>query len=123
MRVPRAAGTNAMGGAIAQVSGEVDQVYTSHERAAAIAEATGLATTRAVEAGTDPRAAQVIDVEDLYGHSSGTTMASSQAAPKRAEERHILHRIPGPRPQPERSTRLWRSRPRWNAIPPLEGLR
>jgi hypothetical protein len=53
------------GVAIARVSGEVDHVYTRRERAAAIAEATRLATARAIEAGTDPRAIQVIEVEDL----------------------------------------------------------
>jgi hypothetical protein len=65
VRVPHAAVANAVGAAIAQVSGEVDQVYAGRSRAAAIAEATELATARAIEAGADPRTIQVIEVEDL----------------------------------------------------------
>ena len=65
VRVPHADVANAVGAAIAQVSGEVDQVYAGRSRTAAIAEATELATARAIEAGADPRAIQVIEVEDL----------------------------------------------------------
>jgi N-methylhydantoinase A/oxoprolinase/acetone carboxylase beta subunit len=65
VRVPHAAVANAVGAAIAQVSGEVDQVFTGRGRAAAIAEATELATARAIEAGADPGTIQVIEVEDL----------------------------------------------------------
>jgi hypothetical protein len=65
VRVPHAAVANAVGAAIAQVSGEVDQVFADRGREAAIEDAIELATARAIEAGADPGTIEVIEVEDL----------------------------------------------------------
>jgi N-methylhydantoinase A/oxoprolinase/acetone carboxylase beta subunit len=56
---------NAVGAAIAQVSGEVDQVFSGMGRDAAVEEATRLARTRAAEAGADPAGIEVVEIEDL----------------------------------------------------------
>jgi hypothetical protein len=56
---------NAVGAAMAQVSGEVDQVFSGIGRAEAIEQATALARERAVEAGADEQTLEVVDVEDL----------------------------------------------------------
>ena len=56
---------NAVGAAIAQVSGEVDQIFQSLPRDAAIAEARHIAEERAVNAGADRATLEVVDVEDL----------------------------------------------------------
>ena len=56
---------NAVGAAIAQVSGEIDQIFQNLSRDDAIASARRLAEARAAEAGADPGALQVVDVEDL----------------------------------------------------------
>lgn len=58
---------NAVGAAIAQISGEVDRVYSLSEisREAAIHEAQGEATRRAVAAGADPASIEIVDVEDV----------------------------------------------------------
>ncbi|MCH7906458.1 MAG: hydantoinase/oxoprolinase family protein [Chloroflexi bacterium] len=56
---------NAVGAAIAQVSGEVDQVFSDVGRAAAIDAATQLAKRRAIDAGADPATLAVVEVEDL----------------------------------------------------------
>jgi N-methylhydantoinase A/oxoprolinase/acetone carboxylase beta subunit len=56
---------NAVGAAMAQVSGEVDQVFSGVGRTDAIAAATALARTRAEEAGAAPDTLSVVDVEDL----------------------------------------------------------
>lgn len=56
---------NAVGAAIAQVSGEVDQVFSDVGRSAAIDAATGLARRRAIDAGADPATLAVVEVEDL----------------------------------------------------------
>ena len=56
---------NAVGAAIAQVSGEVDQIFQNLSREEAIATARRLAERRAVEAGADAAGLQVVDVEDL----------------------------------------------------------
>ncbi len=63
--VPHQAVANAVGAAIAQVSGEVDQIFQELSRDAAIAEATRLAEEKAVRAGADPRTLGLVDVEDL----------------------------------------------------------
>jgi N-methylhydantoinase A/oxoprolinase/acetone carboxylase beta subunit len=65
VHVPHAAVANAVGAAIAQVSGEVDQVFSGVTREVAVAEAEAIARERAVEAGADPRTVGVVDVEDL----------------------------------------------------------
>ncbi|HWV34426.1 MAG TPA: hydantoinase/oxoprolinase family protein [Thermomicrobiales bacterium] len=58
---------NAVGAAIAQISGEIDRVYSleSMSRDAAIAEAKQEATDRAVAAGADPSTVNIVDVEDV----------------------------------------------------------
>jgi N-methylhydantoinase A/oxoprolinase/acetone carboxylase beta subunit len=56
---------NAVGAAIAQVSGEVDQVFNDTGRIAAIEDATRLAKQRTVQAGADPDTLTVVEVEDL----------------------------------------------------------
>ncbi|TDI35861.1 MAG: hydantoinase/oxoprolinase family protein [Acidobacteria bacterium] len=56
---------NAVGAAIAQVSGEVDQVFSDMGRDAAIDAATKMAQERAVLAGADAETLSVVDVEDL----------------------------------------------------------
>lgn len=58
---------NAVGAAIAQISGEVDRVYSLAEvsREAALNEARGEATRRAIAAGADPASIEIVDVEDV----------------------------------------------------------
>jgi hypothetical protein len=56
---------NAVGAAIAQVSGEIDQVFQGMGRADAVAAATTLAQERAVAAGADAATLQTIEVEDI----------------------------------------------------------
>lgn len=65
VRVEHAAVANAVGAAIAQVSGEVDRVFTDVSREEAIASAERTACERGVEAGADPSSLQVVEVEDL----------------------------------------------------------
>jgi len=56
---------NAVGAAIAQVSGEVDQIFQNLGREVAIAEARRIAEERAVTAGADRATLETVDVEDL----------------------------------------------------------
>jgi len=56
---------NAVGAAMAQVSGEVDQIFQGLSRDEAIVEARRLAEERAVHAGADPATLQVVEIEDL----------------------------------------------------------
>jgi hypothetical protein len=56
---------NAVGAALAQVSGEVDQVFRNLGRETAIAKATEIATDRALGSGADAASIEVIEVEDL----------------------------------------------------------
>jgi N-methylhydantoinase A/oxoprolinase/acetone carboxylase beta subunit len=56
---------NAVGAAIAQVSGEVDQIFQNLTRDAAIGEARRIAEQRAVSGGADAGTLQVVEVEDL----------------------------------------------------------
>jgi N-methylhydantoinase A/oxoprolinase/acetone carboxylase beta subunit len=56
---------NAVGAAIAQVSGEVDQVFQDLSREAALAEARRLAEQRAVAGGARAGTLQVLEAEDL----------------------------------------------------------
>jgi hypothetical protein len=65
LHVPHQAVANAVGAAIAQVSGEVDQIFQGLSRDDAIAEARRLAEARAVRAGADPATLTVVEVEDL----------------------------------------------------------
>ena len=59
-------GGNAVGAAIAQISGETDQVYRSLGRAEAITLAESQARERAVAAGADPASLQTVDVAPRY---------------------------------------------------------
>lgn len=66
--VPEHAGVaNAIGAAIAQVSGEIDQVlaYDTHGRTAALDQARSAATAKAAAAGADEKTIRIIDVEEL----------------------------------------------------------
>jgi N-methylhydantoinase A/oxoprolinase/acetone carboxylase beta subunit len=65
IRVPHGDCANAVGAAIAQVSGETDQVYRDLSRADAIAAAEMQARERAIAAGTDRASLQTVDVEDM----------------------------------------------------------
>ena len=65
INVPHQAVANAVGAAIAQVSGEVDQIFQDLSRDEAIARARGLAEDKAVEAGADRTTLNVVEVEDL----------------------------------------------------------
>ena len=58
---------NAVGAAIAQISGEVDRVYSlsGMSRDQALAHAKSEATDKAAEAGADPGSIQIVDVEDV----------------------------------------------------------
>lgn len=58
---------NAVGAAIAQISGEIDRVFSLENlsRAQALDEAKAEATARAIEAGADPQSIAIVDVEDV----------------------------------------------------------
>ena len=61
------AAANAVGAAIAQISGEVDRVFSMAEmtRDEAVATAKADATRRAIAAGADPATVEIVDVEDI----------------------------------------------------------
>lgn len=65
LRPAHAAVANAVGAAIAQVSGEADQVFQGMARAEAMAEAERIARDRAAEAGADAATLALVDIEDL----------------------------------------------------------
>jgi N-methylhydantoinase A/oxoprolinase/acetone carboxylase beta subunit len=65
VRVPHGDCANAVGAAIAQVSGEVDQVFRELSREAAIASAYEIAADRAVAAGAERDTLTVIETEDI----------------------------------------------------------
>jgi N-methylhydantoinase A/oxoprolinase/acetone carboxylase beta subunit len=65
IRVPHGDCANAVGAAIAQISGETDQVYRDLDRAEAIALAEAQAQQRAIAAGADPASLATVDVEDM----------------------------------------------------------
>jgi N-methylhydantoinase A/oxoprolinase/acetone carboxylase beta subunit len=65
VRVAHGDCANAVGAAIAQVSGEVDQVFRDMGREAAIAAAQELAAERAAAAGADRESLTVIEAEDI----------------------------------------------------------
>jgi N-methylhydantoinase A/oxoprolinase/acetone carboxylase beta subunit len=65
LNVPHQAVANAVGAAIAQVSGEVDQIFQDLSRDEAISRARQLAEDKAVAAGADPATINVVEVEDL----------------------------------------------------------
>ncbi len=65
VQVEHRAVANAVGAAIAQVSGEIDQIFSGLTRDAALAEAQTLAEQKAARAGADPKSLKVVEVEDL----------------------------------------------------------
>jgi N-methylhydantoinase A/oxoprolinase/acetone carboxylase beta subunit len=65
VHVPHREVANAVGAAIAQVSGETDRIFQDLSREDAIARAERLATDDAVRAGADPRTISTVEVEDL----------------------------------------------------------
>jgi N-methylhydantoinase A/oxoprolinase/acetone carboxylase beta subunit len=65
IRVPHGDCANAVGAAIAQISGETDQVYRDLPRSEAIALAEAQAKERAIAAGADPASLATVDVEDM----------------------------------------------------------
>lgn len=65
VHVRHAAVANAVGAAIAQVSGEVDQIFQDLPRGEAMAEARRIAEERAVGAGADAGTLHVVEIEDL----------------------------------------------------------
>ena len=65
VHVPHGDVANAVGAAIAQVSGEVDQIFQDMSRDEAIAEARRIAEQRAINAGADADALELVEVEDL----------------------------------------------------------
>ncbi|WP_417210384.1 hydantoinase/oxoprolinase N-terminal domain-containing protein [Antarctobacter sp.] len=64
-RVEHAGVANALGAAMAQVSGEVDQVFSGMSRDAAFAEAERIADARARKAGAVPGSIKTIETEDI----------------------------------------------------------
>jgi N-methylhydantoinase A/oxoprolinase/acetone carboxylase beta subunit len=65
IRVPHGDCANAVGAAMAQISGETDQVYRDLGRAEAIALAEAQARDRALAAGADRASLATVDVEDM----------------------------------------------------------
>ncbi len=65
IRVPHGDCANAVGAAIAQISGETDQVYREMTREDAIAAATAQAIERAVAAGAERASLATVDIEDM----------------------------------------------------------
>ena len=63
--VPHHAVANAIGAAMAQISGEVDHVFRDMEREDLLAEAERMARERAVAAGADPATLKVVDVDSI----------------------------------------------------------
>ncbi|NNK65385.1 MAG: hydantoinase/oxoprolinase family protein [Rhodobacteraceae bacterium] len=64
-RVEHADVANAIGAAMAQVSGEVDQVFSGVSRDEALSEAERIANDRAREAGARPESLKTIEVDDI----------------------------------------------------------
>lgn len=64
---PHFQSANAVGAAIAQISGEVDRVFSleGRSRDSAVNEAKQSAIDRAIEAGADPNTMRIVDVEDV----------------------------------------------------------
>jgi N-methylhydantoinase A/oxoprolinase/acetone carboxylase beta subunit len=58
---------NAIGAAIAQVSGEVDQVFSmeGRSRESVLAEAQAAARARAIDAGADPATVELVDLDEI----------------------------------------------------------
>jgi N-methylhydantoinase A/oxoprolinase/acetone carboxylase beta subunit len=65
IRVPHGDCANAVGAAVAQISGETDQIYRDLTRTEAIAAAEAQAIERARAAGADPATIATIEIEDM----------------------------------------------------------
>ena len=65
LHVEHAAVANAVGAAIAQISGEADQIFTGMSRGAALAEAERIARDKAVRSGADPLSLRLVETEDI----------------------------------------------------------
>jgi N-methylhydantoinase A/oxoprolinase/acetone carboxylase beta subunit len=65
VRVPHHAVANAVGAAMAQISGEVDHVFREMDRETLLAEAERMARERAIEAGAAPDSLKVVDVDSI----------------------------------------------------------
>ena len=65
IRVAHGDCANAVGAAIAQISGEADQIYRDLSREEAIGAAEAQARARAAAAGADDASLQTVDVEDM----------------------------------------------------------
>lgn len=65
VRVAHGDCANAVGAAIAQVSGETDRIYRDLDRKEAIAAAEAQARERAVAAGADAETLETVDIEDM----------------------------------------------------------
>jgi N-methylhydantoinase A/oxoprolinase/acetone carboxylase beta subunit len=67
VKPPHFEAANAVGAAIAQISGEVDRVYSLEglTREQALDDAKSEASAKAVEAGADPKTIAIVDVEDV----------------------------------------------------------
>ncbi len=67
VKPPHYEAANAVGAAIAQISGEVDRVYSldGKSRDSALDDAKAEASSKAIEAGADPKTVQIVDVEDV----------------------------------------------------------
>jgi N-methylhydantoinase A/oxoprolinase/acetone carboxylase beta subunit len=65
IRVPHGDCANAVGAAIAQISGETDQIYRDLSREEAITAAETQARDRAVSAGADRHTLRTVDIEDM----------------------------------------------------------
>lgn len=63
--LPHGEVANAVGAAIARVSGETDRVFHNLDREEAFRQATGQAKRRAIAAGADPAGLEVVEREDL----------------------------------------------------------
>ncbi|MEZ4665691.1 MAG: hydantoinase/oxoprolinase family protein [Thermomicrobiales bacterium] len=67
VKPPHFEAANAVGAAIAQISGEIDRVYSLEgmTREQALDDAKAEATAKAIEAGADPSSVAIVDVEDV----------------------------------------------------------
>lgn len=65
VRVPHHSVANAVGAALAQVSGEVDHVFRDMDRTELLQAAEAMARERAISAGAEAGSLKVVDVEDL----------------------------------------------------------
>jgi N-methylhydantoinase A/oxoprolinase/acetone carboxylase beta subunit len=65
IRVPFGDCANAVGAAIARVSGEADQVFRDLSRDEAVAAALAIAERKAISAGADPDSLKTIEIEDM----------------------------------------------------------